>query len=354
MPTGAAVLANSAGHSGQLWNKLGIAASWIGLFVLGAGALGLEPAKAQGAPISPPGVVALVDGQPISLGDFSAYFQRYKRQKLYHGGSPERTRELRSEALEQMILERLVSREIERREIGGNQRAVEQQIAALKQRYGESDRWAEVEANLPALRQHLYEKSRSEVLRAKIEETAEPDEADLADFYEGNIGLFTEPQAWSLALILVGVLPTAVSEEWQVAEKKSQDLYAEIVRGADFGVIAKANSSHASAASDGSLGLVHKGQLAPEIELALEGVSVGGATPPIKVLEGYALFEKQGVRPAKVQPFAQVRERVRGLYLRERRKQQWDQFTESLKVNAQITVHEWGDAAEQEGANPPK
>ena len=340
------------GSSAWLLAKLGFAASWTGLLFIAIGALNLESAKAQGAPLVPSGVVALVDGESIALGDFEAFFQRYLRQKLYHGGSREQVRELRSEALDQMILERLIVREIERREIGGDEEAVEQQIAALKQRYGTSDRWTEVQTNLPALRQHLYEKSRSDVLRAEIEEIAEPGEADLTRFYEDNLSLFTEPAAWSLSVILVGVLPTALSQEWREAEAKSQDIYTRILDGSDFGAIAKTDSNHESATSNGWLGLTHKGQLAPEIELALEAISVGETTPPIKVLEGYALFKKQGVRPAQVQPFALVRQRVRELYLRKRKKQQWDSFTEDLRANAQISINEWGDASEPDGANP--
>ncbi len=354
MQRGTAIPGYADNRSARLLAMLSYVASWIGLLVLGLGALSLGPVRAQGAPVVPPDIVAVINGEAISLGNFEAYFQRYLRQKLYHGGSPERVRELRSDALDQMILERLVAHEIERRDVGGNQQAVEQQIAALKRRYGASDRWAEVETKLPAMRRHLYEKSRSDVLRAEIEEIAELNESDLTRYYEDNLDLFTEPEAWSLSVILVGVPPTAVSQEWQAAEAKSQDLYAQISGGADFGAIAKANSSHESAASNGSMGPVHKGQLAPEIESTLEAISVGEATLPIKVLEGYALFKKQGVLPARVQPFAQVRERVHGLYLRERRKQQWDQFTENLKANAQITVHERGEAAEKEGANPPK
>ncbi len=334
------------GSYAQLLAKQGIAALWTVLLILGIGALSLETVKAQSASPVSSDILALVDGETISVREFEAYFQRYLRQKLYHGGSQERVRELRSEALDQMILARLVAREIERRNIDGNQQAVEEEIEALKQRYGSSDRWAEFQAKLPALRQHLYEKSRSDVLKARIEEVAEPDESDLMRYYEGNLGLFTQPEAWSLSVILVGVPPTAVSQEWRVAETKSQDLYTRILGGADFGVIAKAESNHESAASNGSLGLTHKGQLAPEIESALETIAMGEATPPIKVLEGYALFKKHGVRPAQVQPFTLVRQRVRGLYLREKRKQQWDQFTKDLKADAQITVYNRGDASE--------
>lgn len=340
------------GSSARLLSKLGFATSWTGLLFMAFGALNLEAAKAQGAPLVTSGVVALVDGETIAAGDFEAFFQRYLRQKLYHGGSREQVRELRSEALDQMILEHLIAREVERRDIGGDQQAVEKQIAAYKQRYGASDSWTEVKTKLPALRQHLYEKSRSDVLQAEIEEIAEPGEADLTRYYEDNLGLFTKPEAWSLSVILVGVLPTAVSQEWREAETKSQDIYSRILDGSDFGAIAKTDSNHESATSNGSLGLTHKGQLAPEIELALEAISVGEATPPIKVLEGYALFKKQGVRPALVQPFALVKKRVRGLYLRERKKQQWDLFTEDLRANAQISINERGDASGPDGANP--
>ena len=322
--------------------------------VLAFAVVNLAPAKAQSAPVTSLDIVAEIEDEPISAGEFEAYFQSYLRRKLYHGGSEEQVRALRSEALEQLILERLVAREIEQRGIPGDPEAVERQIKALEQRYGTSDRWAEMQQNLPALRRHLLEKSRADVLRAAIEDIADPGEADLLRFYDDNPELFTEPMAWEVAVILVGVPPSALSEEWRTAENKSQDLYERLVAGNDFAALAAAHSSHESAAASGSLGFVHKGQLAPEVEAALEDIPIGQVTPPIRVLEGYAVFRKLTVRPARVRPFDSVMERARDLYVRQGKKAKWDDFATNLRANAQVTVYMQGGAAEQEGADPPK
>lgn len=349
-----AVGARGARAGGGAVNDLARAAIVVAPLALGLGAFALDSVPAWGAPEVPPGVVASVDGEAISRSEFEAFFRRYLRQNLYHGGSEARLREIRSSALDQMILERLVAREVERRGIAGDPQAVDRQIAALEQRYGMSDRWAEVKKKLPVLRQQLLLKSRSDVLRMQIAEIAEPDESQLARYYRENIELFTEPMAWDLSVILVGVPPSALSDAWRAAEARGQELYQQLRAGEDFAALASTESTHESSAAGGVLGLVHKGQLAPEVEAALEAVDVGQVTPPIRVLEGYALFKKEGVRPTRVRSLEQVRERARGLYVREQKKRLWQRFTEELKTNARITLYEQVDAAEQDMAEPPK
>ena len=344
----------TAGNTGRLAPGLARVAVWAAPLVLAFAVACLTPAKAQDAPVTSHDIVAVIEGEPIPTGEFEAYFRSYLRRKLYHGGSEEQVRALRSDALDQLILERLVAREIEQRGIRGDPEAVEQRIKVLEQRYGTSDRWAAVQQNLPVLRRHLLADSRAAVLRSRIEEVADPSEEELLRFYDDNPVLFTEPVAWEVAVILVGVPPSAASEEWRTAEIKSRDLYERLLAGDDFAALAAAHSTHESATSAGAMGLVHKGQLAPEVEAALEEISVGQATPPIKVLEGYAVFRKLAARPARVQPFSSVMDRARSLYLRERKKAKWDHFTRDLRANAQITIYKHEDAAKQEGANPPK
>ena len=78
--------------------------------------------------------------------------------------------------------------------------------------------------------------------------------------------------------------------------KNAEDLETQIQNGAPFQSLARQFSQSPSAASGGDIGLVHDGQLAPELNDALRKLAIGGVTPPIRSAGGYyvlALRDKQ-------------------------------------------------------------
>ncbi|RMD61805.1 MAG: hypothetical protein D6826_08980 [Alphaproteobacteria bacterium] len=300
----------------------------------------------------PDEVIVTVDGAAITVGEFDIYFRRYLRQKLYHGGSPERVRELRNEAMARLIDDKLVLNEAIRRQIPPDTEAVDMQMAALKERYGNSARWSEFEPRLPAMRAYLLERSRINVLRRRIESGTALDEAQVRAFYEANPDLFTEPPAFHVAVILIDVPPWGTSEDWRRAQKKAEGIHARILAGEDFAALAKEFSRDKTAQSGGDMGFVHDGQLAPEVQKALDSLSVGETTAPVRVLEGYALFRLLGERPAHLQPFEVVRERAKKLALRTQREKRWQQLLSNLRANAQITFNGRWRAMGEEGTAP--
>ena len=74
-------------------------------------------------------------------------------------------------------------------------------------------------------------------------------------------------------------------------EEKCQSLIDEIKGGADFGDVAKANSSCPSSRDGGKLGTFGKGQMVPEFEKACFEGEVGDVQGPIKTQFGYHAVE---------------------------------------------------------------
>ncbi len=80
------------------------------------------------------------------------------------------------------------------------------------------------------------------------------------------------------------------------SEDKAKELKAEIDGGKDFAEVAQANSSDGSAASGGDLGWFGAGQMVPEFEAAVQDLTVGEVSDPVKSQFGWHLIKLEGTR----------------------------------------------------------
>jgi len=310
-----------------------VAAPAFGL-ALALAAAGVPAAPPAGA--TPEAPVAVVGTETVTGGEYQQYLQTYVRSQLYHGGSEERMRELADEALEELVNDRLLIQEARRRGIAGDEAEVEKRIEALRERYSSGENWAEVEPQLPAIAEKLRADSQIEALKTEVMEVAAPSETEVAAFYAANLELFTQPGAWDLDLVLVGVPPSALTPEWEEAKTLAESLAAKIRAGEAFDQIAAEHSTHGSAQEGGRLGRVHAGQLPAEAQTAVEQLSPGELTDPIRTLEGYAIFRFNEAIPPQTHPLEDVRERAEALYLRNTASEQWAAFLEGLRERTHV------------------
>jgi hypothetical protein len=293
------------------------------------------PASPQ-AGAGPEASVAVVGTETITGGEYREYLRTYLRANLYHGGSKEQLREIAGEALESLVASRLLIQEARRRGIAGDEAEVEKRIEALRERYSSSENWAQVEPQLPAIAEKLRADSQVEALKVQVKEVAAPAADELAAFYEANLELFTEPGAWDLGLVLVGVPPSALKPEWEVAKTLADSLVATIRAGGAFDQAAAEHSTHDSGQQGGQLGRVHGGQLPAEAQKAVEQLSVGELTDAIRILEGYAIFQLNAQIPPQTHPLDEVRERAEALYLRDTASKRWTAFVEGLRERTHV------------------
>ncbi len=319
-----------------------------------APAFGLALAlAAAGVPAAPPAgaapgaPVAVVGAETITGREYQQYLRGYVRSKLYHGGSREQLRKLAGEALDSLVTDRLLNQEARRRGIAGDEAGVEKRIEALRERYSGGENWAQVEPQLPAIAENLRADSRIEALKTEIMEVAAPTGAELEAFHAANLELFTEPGAWDLDLVLIGVPPSALTPEWQAAKALAGELVAAIRAGEAFDQVAAEHSTHGSAQDGGRLGKVHGGQLPAEVQTAVEQLSPGELTDPVRTLEGYAIFRLNAQIPPQTHPLEDVRERAEALYLRNTASERWALFLEGLRERTQVETFDVSAHVEQ-------
>ncbi len=282
---------------------------------------------------------ATVDGEIISQAEFENFLPQYARSKFYHGTPESSATSLKQEAAEALVMRRLLIREAKRRGILGDSQAVERQMAAYEAKYQGSEAWAQLQPQLPKLRSGLLEASQISLLETDIRDVAEPDEDRLLDYYETHLDSFTEPVRLALAVILIGVPPSSSSEVWEAARQKAQGLFTDLQAGADFSELAKRYSDHESAAKGGDLGTIHEGMLSDPAQKAVAVLGPGQKSAPVRVLEGYTLFQLSKRLPAKVHDFEDVKKRVLALYQRETSVENWNRFVSDLRRKASVVMN---------------
>lgn len=276
-------------------------------------------------------VIARVNGQPVTGGDFAPYLRAYLRSKLYHSGSPERTRALADEAIDAFLIDRVLTEQAAAQELKINEAEVQKRLADIKARFGDRPEWPEISSRLPKLRAEIEVDLRIEALKRKISNAEPPTEADIRAFYDNQPDLFTRPAGYRLKLLLLAVEPGASAESWRAAEVQAQEYARRVAAGEDFAALARAASKHSSAEQGGATGLVHEGQLGEAAEAALRSAKPGEVVGPVRLLEGIALFNVEEKRLPAIMPFPEVKERASTLMERDRAKKKWDSFVETIR-----------------------
>jgi len=309
-------------------------------------------AAAQTKSAVPENAIAVINGEVVPRAEFEEYFAQFARNRIYHVRTKEKLAALRRQALDQFIEERLLLQEANRRQIAGDAAAVSRQVAELEDRYAGGENWEVIKQRLPEIRQQLLEASQRKELAEKIRHVDEPNESELRRFYSENLDLFTLPERNRVSMILLRVDPGLPWSEWEAAEAKARELLDKLALGATFSELAKKYSNHKSAAEGGDLGLLHHGQLVEPVQVEVDKLEKGQVTPPVKVLEGYALFQLNERLTAEVQTFDSVRSRALALYLRERSQDQWARFVAEIKQTANVSVDRAANVAKDADTKP--
>ena len=116
-------------------------------------------------------------------------------------------------------------------------------------------------------------------------------------------------------------LPTAGAGEdgWQAARRRAEDVYTRVMGGEDFGELARDFSDDSATAKNGGrLGILKRGELAPDIEKAILRLSPGEHSPPFRSEVGYHLFELDSKETLAGEQLAQARNQIRDILYKQK------------------------------------
>ncbi|MFO1324780.1 MAG: SurA N-terminal domain-containing protein [Burkholderiales bacterium] len=138
------------------------------------------------------------------------------------------------------------------------------------------------------------------------------DADEVKKHFEANAKQYTAEEERAAAHILIPVKPDAKDDEKAAAKKLADEIYAKAkANPAKFGDLAREFSKDpGSAQQGGDLGNFGRGAMVKPFEDAVFAAKAGDLLPPVQSDFGWHVIRVTGVRPARTQPFDEVKGQI--------------------------------------------
>lgn len=246
-------------------------------------------------------VVAVVDDDVVMASELQQRIDQVVRSNPGANLPPED--ELKRQVLDRLVVERLELQMAERSGINISQDEVDQAIAQMQaSRNLTPEQFAAQLANdgmtISQLRAQVQrEMAISRVQQARVNRRIRVTEQDIDNFLNSPEGKYWTSPDYQLGHLLVSVSETAPEPEVNAAKNKAEQLYNQLVKGADFEKMAKDNSDGQNANEGGMLGWRKTEELPAQFAEALNNLNAGEVTTPFRSPAGFhvlKVFDKRG------------------------------------------------------------
>jgi len=257
-------------------------------------------------------------------------------------------KQLRQQALEQIIVGRLLEEKVKEANIVVTEEEVINQIKEIlaAQRPPLSleeykNKAAEYGQDFDEVKQQFQKRMANlKLMEAQWAGRINITEEDAKKYYDENPAQFEVKEQVRASHILIkpdtavsGADPNQAKAE---AKAKIQDLLEQIKNGADFAELAKANSDCPSAAQGGDLGFFPRGQMSPPFEKTAFAMELGHVSDIVETQLGYHIIKVTDHKDASTTSFEQARNSlIRQLTLK-KQTEFANKYIESLKAAANI------------------
>ncbi len=242
-------------------------------------------------------VVARVNGVAITAAQVDRAVDDKVPRITGHGAISESRRQaLRTEVLEELIQEELVVQHAKRLGLSAPASAVDAELAKIRQRFPDAAQYqralsrsglSESDVKRGVERYLLVKAATERAVNAKVSVT----DASMRAYYDADPSRFVVPEQAHYRQILIAVDPGGSPAQWEAAKQRAAALAKQVRGGASFSVLARSHSQDQDTRdSGGEMGWVHRGQLDPEQEAVIFGLSHGEVSDPVRTLYGFAIY----------------------------------------------------------------
>ena len=293
-----------------------------------------------------PAVVARVNGKAILGRDLEQRIQA----ELSSIGSPawknlreDYRQELTNQHLGSLIANELIYQKASTAGIKATDADVQGEFSKLAKTYSSDAEMNRALANRGMDRAALNkELARGLVVAKFIEEQINKkivvSPADAQQYYSTHTEEFRHPDLIQTSHILIAVAEGATADQDKMARQRAEALLARAKKGEDFAKLAKENSMDASASQGGDIGLVPKGQLAPEYEQAAFSLPVGGISGLVRTQFGYHIIKVTEKKPEGVSTLDEVRSQLIDFLKNQKAGAELQKYVDDLRVQAKIEI----------------
>jgi peptidyl-prolyl cis-trans isomerase C len=257
-------------------------------------------------------------------------------------------KQVRQQAIDRIIIERLLDEQVKEANIAVTEEEVINQIKAIlaaqrqpvsleefkKARAESGQSFDEVKEQVR--KGMTYQKVMEAQWAGKINITEE----DAKKYYDENPTKFEVKEQVRASHILIKTDTTdSEADPNQVkaeAKAKIQGLLEQIKGGADFAELAKANSDCPSAARGGDLNFFARGQMVPPFEKAAFALELGKVSDIVETQFGYHIIKVTDHKDASTTSFEQAKNSLIRQLTQNKQKELANKYIESLKAAANI------------------
>ena len=302
-----------------------------------------EPAV-KPVPADIPPVVARVNGEDISKGDFESAVSNLEARA--NGAVPptERDRVYRN-LLDELIGYKLLLQESRARKVVVPDADLQARFDAVKKQFPSEDAFTQS----LAARKISVEQVRSELknqlvvnslIEAEISSKISPTNDEIDAYYKRNPTQFQMPERVRASHILVSVPAGADATAKAAALTTATTVLKKAKGGGDFAALAREYSQDpGSAASGGDLGFFEQGKMVGPFNDAAFKLPKGQISDVVETEFGYHIILVTDKQPGRVVPFEEARPKIEG-YLRNvvNRQKETQSFVRALRSKAKIEV----------------
>ena len=270
-------------------------------------------------------VLATVNGDPITLGEFQERFARA-------GIKPEKDAELqvKEEFLNRLIERKMMLREAQRRRIKVSLPEINARVEAMRTEQGKDmkETLGGLGIDFEKWKSDLWEDMMIEKLIARdVVRKLRVPTSEVRRYYQENLQEFQRPEQVRVRQIVV-----ATEEE---AQKVLDQLQNE---KADFATLARKKSTAPEAEEGGDLGFFAMGEMPGEFNVVF-GLPRGGISSVVKSPYGYHIFKLEEKRKAGKMTFEEAYKEIAEKLSRQKQDVRYKQWLTELRGRTKFVVN---------------
>ena len=288
-------------------------------------------------------VVAVVNNDAITLGELQESIVGYRQENRQRDATTDE--ELAKRFLSRLIDSRLQLQEADREKIVIEESEVADELADRIKRYGvqtqeEFERLLREQGlTLDSVRKRLRDSLRiAKVVRRKVALRVSVTDQEIERYLAENRTRLETGLVYHARHILVTPEGGAGDAAWEAARIKADLMRTQIMEGADFAEVAKAQSKDASARDGGDLGTMKRGELTQEIEAEILKLDPGQISQPFRSPLGYHLFRLESKETLEGEGLARARQQIREILFRQKYDTRLEAWLREIKQRAIIEV----------------
>jgi parvulin-like peptidyl-prolyl isomerase len=259
----------------------------------------------------PADAVAVVDGSTITRASLDELLARAKKsyaaqnRDFPKAGTAE-YQSLQTQAVAFLVQREEYAREAEELGLQISDGEITKKLDEVKKQYFEGNQAKFVKGlkdqgyTVETLREDLRSQLLTEKIYEKLTTDVKVTDGDIQKYYDENKSNYTVPESRSVRHILVKT------------KAEADRLHTQLTGGANFAVLAKANSLDPGSKDQGGKLTVSRGQTVEPFDKAAFALKTNQLSQPVKTEFGYHLIQPlAAVKAGSVTPFAQVKAQIK-------------------------------------------